>query len=216
MGDLYEKNLGPDLPGNPTRQPAACVSGESSRLAPMRLFVAVPLPEALLAALRPYQQVYRHPDIRLVPGQNLHLTLYFIGEYPDEGLAGLQQRLAAVAAQHVPFTLTFRETAPGPKAGAPRLIWTRFEAHPAFAALSTALCQALDAEPGSYGKFIPHITIARLRKDRGKKPDLPILREPVLPDLEVNGFALWQSKLQHPHPVYSTVAYFPLAGAAGP
>lgn len=176
----------------------------------MRLFVAVPLPENFLEALRPYRQVYLHKNIRFVPEQNLHLTLYFIGEFPEENLPGLQQRLAAVAAAQAPFTLTFRETAPGPRAGAPRLIWTRFEEHPAFSALSTALCQALNAAPGSYGKFIPHITIARLRKDRGKLPALPVLREPLLPDLAVPGFALWQSKLQHPHPVYSTLAHYSL------
>lgn len=181
----------------------------------MRLFVAVPLPEEMKAALRPYQQVYRHKHIRFVPEENLHLTLYFIGEAPDERLPRLHQLLAGVAAAHAPFTLHFRETAPGPRAGSPRLIWTRFEDHPAFAALSTDLCQALEAAPGSYGKFIPHITIARLRKDRGKLPDLPLLREPAIPDLAVSSFALWQSKLQHPHPVYSTVADFPLRPAAG-
>lgn len=182
----------------------------------MRLFVAVPLPQALLEALRPYRQVYQHPNIRFVPEENLHLTLYFLGEFPDQDLPGLHQRLAEVAAAQGPFTLRFRETAPGPRAGSPRLIWTRFEEHPAFAALSTKLCQALDAAPGSYGKFIPHITIARLRKDRGKLPDLPVLREPVLPDLAVNAFALWQSKLQHPHPVYSTLADFSLTGPQSP
>jgi RNA 2',3'-cyclic 3'-phosphodiesterase len=182
----------------------------------MRLFVAVPLPEALKTAIRPYQQVYRQDFIRFVPEENLHLTLHFIGEAAAEALAPLQQQLARAAAAHPPFTLTFRETAPGPKAGSPRLIWTRFEEHPAFAALSVAICQALNAAPGAYGKFIPHITIARLRKDRGKVPPLPILREPAIPDLPVTGFALWQSQLQSPHPVYSILADFPLTGPAAP
>jgi 2'-5' RNA ligase len=179
----------------------------------MRLFVAVPLTDAHKAAIRPYQQVYRNKHIRFVPEENLHLTLHFIGEVPEEVLPLLQDKLSQAAAGQQPFTLTFRETAPGPKPGAPRLIWTRFEEHPAFAALSTAICQALGAPPGAYGKFIPHITIARLRKDRGPVPELPILRDLVIPDLEVGGFALWQSRLQSPHPAYSILAWFPLSGA---
>jgi 2'-5' RNA ligase len=182
----------------------------------MRLFVAVPLSEAHKAAMRPYQQVYRHHLIRFVPEENLHLTLHFIGEVAEENLPRLQEQLARTAAVQQPFTLTFRETAPGPKPGSPRLIWTRFEEHPAFAALSTAICQALGAAPGAYGKFIPHITIARLRQDRGKLPPLPVVRDKVIPDLGVSTFALWQSKLQSPHPVYSIVADFPLTGVSAP
>jgi 2'-5' RNA ligase len=182
----------------------------------MRLFVAVPLTETHKAAIHLYQQVYRDKSIRFVPEGNLHLTLHFIGEAPEASLPRLQLLLDQVAASHPPFTLTFRETAPGPKPGSPRLIWTRFEEHPAFSALSIALCQALEAAPGAYGKFIPHITIARLRKDRGKIPDLPFVREKTIPDLEVSAFALWQSKLQSPHPVYSIVAAFPLAAASAP
>jgi RNA 2',3'-cyclic 3'-phosphodiesterase len=176
----------------------------------MRLFVAVPLPEALKAALRSYQQVYRHKIIRFVPEDNLHLTLHFIGEVAEAAVPELQQKLTRVAAAHAPFTLTFQETAPGPKLRSPRLIWTRFEEHPDFSALSTTLCQALEAAPGAYGKFIPHITIARLRQERGKLPDLPVLREKNIPDLAVHRFALWQSKLQSPHPVYSIVAEYAL------
>lgn len=180
----------------------------------MRLFVAVALSEAHKAAIRAYQQVYRHKRIRFVPEENLHLTLHFIGEADEQGLPQLQERLAWVAAEHPPFTLTFQETAPGPKLRFPRLIWTRFAEHPGFSALSTALCQALDAAAGAYGKFIPHITIARLKQDRGKLPDLPVVQNPGLPDLAVNSFALWQSRLQSPHPVYSILADFPLTGPA--
>jgi 2'-5' RNA ligase len=180
----------------------------------MRLFVAVPLPDVHKAALRHYQQVYRHKLIRFVPEENLHVTLHFIGEVPGEALAPLQEKLARAAAAHQPFTLTFRETAPGPKPGFPRLIWTRFEEHPGFSALSTTICQALEAAPGSYGKFIPHITLARIRKDREKLPDLPVIREKAIPDLAVGAFALWQSKLQSPHPAYSILAEFPLAAVA--
>jgi RNA 2',3'-cyclic 3'-phosphodiesterase len=179
----------------------------------MRVFVAVPLPEAVKLAIRSYQQVYRHKWVRFVPEENLHLTLHFIGEVPDETLPLLQDQLRQAVAGHAPFTLTFLETAPGPKARSPRLIWTRFEEHPAFAALSTAICQALEATPGSYGKFIPHITIARLRKDRGPVPDLAVLRDPIIPNLEVKNFALWLSKLQSPHPVYSILASFPLTNS---
>jgi 2'-5' RNA ligase len=178
----------------------------------MRLFVAIPLPETHKTALRPYQQIYRNKIIRFIPEENLHLTVHFIGEINEEALPGLKEKLARASAAHPPFTLVFQETAPGPKPGSPRLIWTRFEEHPVFSALSTTICQELEAAPGAYGKFIPHITIARFRKDRGKVPGLPILRDPDIPDLEASGFALWQSQLQSPHPVYSILADFPLTG----
>jgi len=178
----------------------------------MRLFVAVVLPDHLKEAIRNYQQEYRSEAIRFVPEDNLHLTLHFIGDTPETVLPGLVEKLQSVAQRNKSFTLNFQETAPGPQLRSPRLIWTRFHEHPVFAGLATDLAHTLEAAPGAHGKFIPHITIARLRKDLPKPKNLPILQDKIISDLDVPHFALWNSQLQSPHPVYSIVQEFSLAG----
>ena len=176
----------------------------------MRLFVAVALPDNIKEAIRIYQQAYTSEAIRFIPAENLHLTLHFIGDTPENSVPDITEKLKVIAQRNKGFTLTFQETAPGPQLRSPRLIWTRFQEHPDFAHLATSLAQELDAALGAYGKFIPHITIARFRKDLPKPQNLAVLLEPVIPDLVVQKFSLWQSKLQSPHPVYSILQEFSL------
>ena len=176
----------------------------------MRLFIAVALPEDIKVALREFQLYFTGEGIRFIPEENLHLTLHFIGDTPPEQLPELINKLTMVSNRNAGFTLTFQETAPGPKLNYPRLIWTRFQEHPAFNQLATELCQVTEAAPGALGKFIPHITLARFRKDLPKPQALPVIREANLPDLQVQSFALWQSELRSPHPIYSILKEFPL------
>jgi len=177
----------------------------------MRLFVAVVLPDSLKEALRIYQQEYKSEAIRFIPEENLHLTLHFLGDTPEPSVPVLLEKLQVVAQRNKAFTLTFQETAPGPQLRSPRLIWTRFREHPDFTSLATDLAQALEAAPGAHGKFIPHITIARFRKDLPKPQNLPVLPDLVIPDLFVQKFSLWKSQLQSPHPHYSVLQDFNLS-----
>ena len=176
----------------------------------MRLFIAVALPENLKVALREYQSYYTGEGIRFIPEENLHLTLHFIGDTLPEKLPDLIENLIAVRNRNMGFTLKFQETAPGPKLSSARLIWARFQEHPAFDQLATELCRVTEAAPGAFGKFIPHITMARFRKDLPKPRELPVIREANIPDLQVQSFALWQSELKSPHPVYSILEQFSL------
>ena len=178
----------------------------------MRLFVAVALPDNIKEALRTYQQEFRHEAIRFVPEENLHLTLHFLGDTPEAAVPGLLEKLQLVSQRNKAFTLTFQETAPGPQVRSPRLIWTRFQEHPEFAHLATDLAQVLEAAPGAHDKFIPHITIARFRKDAPKPKNLPVKQEKIIPDLVVQKFSLWNSRLQSPHPVYTVLQDFYLGG----
>ena len=176
----------------------------------IRLFVAASLPVALKQQLQDQLHHFRDPAIRFVPEQNLHLTLYFIGNVPAQQLAVIKDSIREVAQRHQPFTLDFACTEPGPKPRHPRLVWARLKEHEAFAALSHDLTEALAPAPPKQQKAIPHVTLARFRKDRPVPEGLPTItpQEPL--QLEVREVALWQSELASPHPVYTVVETFGL------
>lgn len=177
----------------------------------LRLFVAATLPAELHAYLAREVHQFQHPSVRYVPEQNLHLTLYFIGNVEQEQLPAIRQTLQQVAARHQSFTLQLEQLEPGPKRRSPRLVWARFQESDSFAQLSRELTRLLAPKPPKEQKEIPHITIARFRKDKPAPKDLPV----VIPEqqmlLPIDTISLWRSDLKSPHPVYSILETFPLS-----
>ena len=176
----------------------------------IRLFVAAILPEALKDTLQQQLTGFEHPNIRFIPRQNLHLTLYFIGNVPLQNLENIKQSIKQTAQQHQPFTLHFAQTEPGPNLRKPRLVWARFEPSTAFEALSRELTTILSENPATKQKPIPHVTLARFRKDKPTPENLPLVTSAQPLELHVNGIALWQSELASPHPVYTVMHAYPL------
>ncbi|WP_224744131.1 RNA 2',3'-cyclic phosphodiesterase [Pontibacter aquaedesilientis] len=177
-----------------------------------RLFIAAPLPEELKDYLTTQSSHYKDESIRQVPEENLHLTLYFIGNVPAERLDAIREVTAHIARQFAPFELQLTAIEPGPKPRSPRLIWARFESSEPFAQLSKSLTLALSSAPPLNREAIPHITLSRFRKDRPAPRNL----EAILPDgpvtLQVNEIAVWHSELGSPHPHYSILHSYPLSG----
>src|SRR5215211_3551066 len=70
-----------------------------------RLFVAAPVPE--LAAARVFEVLAdvrtRHPMVKWVPINKLHLTLVFLGQTDSGRVSEIAGTVSRVAAQHAPF-----------------------------------------------------------------------------------------------------------------
>ena len=176
----------------------------------IRLFVAAILPEPLKELLHEQLKIFEHPNIRLLPPQNLHLTLFFIGNVPLSELDSIKSIICTIAKQHQPFTLRFAQTEPGPHARKPRLVWARFDPHPIFEKLNIELSEQLSQQPSSIKKPLPHITLARFRKDKPAPKDLPAVKSESPIELTVNAISLWQSELASPHPTYKVLDSYPL------
>ena len=127
----------------------------------MRLFIAIPLGDAMRDAVRDVQDEFRRSGVRgnYTRVENLHLTLAFIGEYADadyvlETMASVQPR---------PFELRLRGI------GAfGDLWWIGLDQSAALVGCARGLRRALaDAGiPFDRKRFSPHITL--MRSDRGK------------------------------------------------
>ncbi|MBC3541626.1 RNA 2',3'-cyclic phosphodiesterase [Rufibacter sediminis] len=176
----------------------------------LRLFVAAQLPDEVKTYLGQARQAYENPAIRAVPEQNLHLTLYFLGNVPATEDTYIRQTLAQVSQKHQTFTLTLDRLEPGPKPSSPRLIWARFQQNEAFSRLSQELTNVLSSVPPKQEKFIPHVTLCRFKKEGPVPRDLPLITpsEEIL--FPVSSIALWQSQLASPHPIYTVVEEFQL------
>ncbi|MBC5773815.1 RNA 2',3'-cyclic phosphodiesterase [Pontibacter sp. KCTC 32443] len=169
----------------------------------IRLFIAAPLTDELGPYLKEELRPFLDDTLRPIPLQNLHLTLFFIGNVPATELDTIRKKVKEVAQQCKPFDLLLEAVEQGPKPKTPRLIWARFQEHPEFAKLSIKLAQALAPDEPNKLKPTPHITIARYRKNITR----PEFKAAVFPEnaitLPVTTIGIWKSDLATPHPVYS-------------
>lgn len=146
----------------------------------MRTFLAINLNAGLKQALGKIIRTLAAggADVKWVEEQNLHLTLKFLGDTDQELLpditSAVQQNLKAFH----PFELILAGTGVFPPRGNPRVIWVgvKGDLNNLFELqrkTETALA-GLGFAPENR-KFSPHLTIGRIRSNRGvsRLPDLP-------------------------------------------
>ncbi len=126
----------------------------------MRLFVALPVPDAVVEGLLLIQSGV--PGARWQTREQLHLTLRFIGDVDGREANAIHDTLSGVSAPG--FTLTLKGV--GEFGGKnPRALWAGIESNDALLHLQRKIETALqrigiEAEPR---KFTPHVSLARLK-----------------------------------------------------
>ena len=162
----------------------------------MRLFVAAELPDEMAeAACETIASLRDCVRGRFVPPENLHVTLAFIGEYPDPD-AVLD---AMKAARPAPFLLTADGI--GSFGGA---WWAGIRPTDALTAYAARLRRALASAliPYDKKKFTPHLTLIR-RPDRERIPPVA----PPLAACEVAGVSLMRSDRGKNGMIYTEIGY---------
>lgn len=124
-----------------------------------RLFVAIDLPENVKREIENLREEL--PGARWVAGDQLHLTLRFIGEVEARRQGGI-----AVALRNVhegPFSLTLRQVGHFGRPG--RVLWVGMDRPTSLLALQLKVEAALTlaGTPSEERPFSPHITLARLK-----------------------------------------------------
>lgn len=168
----------------------------------LRLFLGLQLPDTVVAALTEWQE--RELRGRIVPPDNLHVTLAFLGSRPAGELGSICGVLGEAAAAVGPpsFDLVrYRETRSvgmlelHDSTGDAALLARRL--HDALAALGV---YRPESRP-----WLPHVTVLRFR-------ERPRLRPP-LPELDAfapSGAAAFLSRLHPSGAVYEVLESFPL------
>ena len=94
-------------------------------MADIRTFIAVDLPQQIKMDIDKMIAGLRHesPGIRWVKAANLHLTLRFLGDIPEQSVAGLAESLKENLGGFGPFELALAGMGGFPNLRKPRVIW---------------------------------------------------------------------------------------------
>lgn len=169
-----------------------------------RLFFALwPTDEFRADLVSATQKIARDSGGRVIPPENLHVTLLFLGQVPNVRFDAVQQ--AADALTHTPtFELSFDRAEVWGRANL--LCLTTSTTPPAVTALADKLGHSLRDERSEANEreFRPHITLARdLPRRRRPEPMQPLL-------MKVNDFVLVDSRPGPTGSLYEVLRRWPL------
>ncbi|HVZ78836.1 MAG TPA: RNA 2',3'-cyclic phosphodiesterase [Gemmatimonadaceae bacterium] len=134
----------------------------------MRLFLAISFEPAVRRALAQVAAPLRPlaPGLAWVRDEQLHLTVKFLGEQPDDVVPRLVQAVDAVAAAHAPIRTALRGVGAFPNFRRARVVWMGMESDPRLELLHHDVEVACDALgfPLDGKPFRPHVTLARVKR----------------------------------------------------
>ena len=181
-----------------------------------RLFWAVNLPAPLKAKLASLQEKLKqtNADAKWVEEQNLHLTLQFLGDVDAQKTASLTGNMQNALDGFPAFCLRLGGLGFFPNARRARVFWAGITGD--LASLQRLHEQVQKANllsgfPAEERDFSPHLTLARLRSNRGLSALLKAVEElgesaADLGELSVTSVDLMKSELSRRGPTYTILA----------
>lgn len=184
----------------------------------MRVFVAIDVPDSVRRDLGWLQDEFRRAagngarGVSWVRPSGIHLTLKFLGEISESGVANAIAALRSIE-PFPPFSLEVHGCGFFPDARRPRVVWAGVSAPAALAELARQVDSSLSAHGfAPEGRaFQPHLTLARFRVAKPQPAIALAAREAELTGrFEVSEFFLFESLLTPGSAAeYRKIARFP-------
>jgi 2'-5' RNA ligase len=183
----------------------------------MRSFIALELPEdvkarisGLIEALRPFTR-----SVRWVRAENIHLTLKFLGEVPENSVDEIGQSIVRAAGVHAPFKVVAAGTGAFPGPRRPRVIWAGLDGGQELLSLHSDIervVETLGFIPESR-EFRAHLTIGRVKNPKGLSELMKELKEhedDAFGEFEAQKITLFKSDLLPSGARYTPLVRAPL------
>jgi RNA 2',3'-cyclic 3'-phosphodiesterase len=183
----------------------------------IRAFVAVNLPIALVQKVVAHQSELRKAaraaslGVAWVPAPNLHVTLKFLGDIPEESVHAIRDLFTARLASRPAVPVVVRGAGAFPSRARPRVLWVGLESPERGL---EALAGDLDGWLSELGferearPFHPHLTLGRVRQ--GAADILGPLEQVTLGEAVIDEVVLYESVLQRSGAEYTPHLRVPL------
>jgi len=182
----------------------------------LRAFFALELADAArascLACLEPLRALPGGDGVRWVKGENLHVTLRFLGTIAETRVAALAASVGDQLTGIEPFALRLGAVRAFPNARRPRVVVREVDPPEPLTRLAAAVERGVvDAGfEAELRRFRPHLTLGRIRAKAGF-PDVTAVDTPASDAFDVTEIVLFRSELHPSGSRYAALARLPLA-----
>ena len=182
-----------------------------------RLFVAIKIEadENFLKLYWNLRNSLKHEKIKWVEEENLHLTLKFFDKIYDEKIDPICELIDNSVIDCDSFELQLENVGIFGSSYNPKVIWYGIKQSSELKFLHKKIIENLKTI-GYYPdrqNFVPHLTVARIRKLNDKKIFQRIIdkqKNGFIQKAEVKKLYLFESILQRKEPIYNVIKEFPL------
>jgi 2'-5' RNA ligase len=186
----------------------------------MRVFIGIKLDERVHEEIEKFLAPFKKisSPIRWVNPENVHITLKFIGEVPEEKYAKIQKYLAEAEFDTGPFDLRLAGCGKFGRGSTLDIFWIGITPSDPLTLVFKKIENTL-AKLGIEKEnrpFKPHITVGRNKKDFNFKSFFQLIEEKsahLISELNVNHFQVFKSQLRPESPIYTILKEIPLAPA---
>ncbi len=189
---------------------------ESQEQNNLRLFLGIPLSSEVISNINLFKSQNEHLNhLKWVVEKNLHITVCFFGNTPEEMLENLHALIGLSLQKQSAFELRFDRYMFGPSKKEKRMVWCRLKKNASFRQLVLSvvhLYQQINPSFQQRKSPIPHITLARIKKtDIIDTSQLFLHHSPLLEKLYVDHLILWKSTLTPKGSIYEVVHTYSLS-----
>ena len=176
-----------------------------------RCFICVDLPREIIQEVERVQEELKKKNLfhgKFVEGENLHLTLKFLGEIDEEKIEEVKRKLSEIKFEK--FMAYLGEFGVF-SSDYIRIVWTHILGKKV-EDLQRIVDEKISGLFEKEKRFMSHLTVARVKNVKDKKLLLQALKEIKVRNVgfEVNEFYLMKSELKPEGPEYSVLKEFRL------
>ncbi|MDA8168322.1 MAG: RNA 2',3'-cyclic phosphodiesterase [Nitrospiraceae bacterium] len=183
----------------------------------IRCFVSIEIPEDVKAVIEAETARLRRSgaDVKWVAAKNLHFTIKFLGDVPEEKLPELALLLAGSVRDTGPFEMELYGTGVFPGERSPRVVWIGVRDTVKMDDVRLNVENTLEKAGGSPRErkpFVPHLTLGRVKSLRGRPgllEGLATLKDILFGKIMVENIYLMRSELKPGGPEYSVLKKIP-------
>ncbi len=173
-----------------------------------RIFIAIELPKEIKQNLLRVQQNFKDLKVerseiptavgtKCVKSEHMHLTMVFLGDIDEARISEIEEICSKVAKNFLPFEMEFIGLGAFPNSRQPHILWVGIKDSEKLISLQKELAVGLKRAGFRIEdrKFVPHLTLARLRKRVNLKAQIEKFNKANFGKMKISEIYIFESEL---------------------